>query len=90
MVFNQPPGVRFAGDVVSGLAVMGVFAHMLPVFVSILAAVWYLVNLYESRPVQTYIRLRRHRSRRRKLGRSIHGARVHYRRPRRKQEPAEV
>lgn len=59
-----------AGDIVSAGAIIGAFAHMLPSVAALGAVVWYAVQIWDSRPVQTWLRLHRHKQRRKRTGRS--------------------
>src|ERR1039458_3714953 len=51
--------VAWLGHIMSPLTVVGVMLGWFPVFAVVLAVLWYLVQLYESRFVQTRLGVRR-------------------------------
>jgi hypothetical protein len=74
--------MQIAGNLVSAGAILGTFLGYLPAIAALGAIVWYCIQVYESRTVQRWLRLRRHRLRRKRLGRPIEGAAVHHHRAR--------
>lgn len=71
MVSNVPvPGVIVA-DILSIGAVVGTLTGYLPPIATILAIVWYALQVYEGKTVQKWIKARRRSIRRRRLIRVI-------------------
>ena len=54
------------GDVISLGAIAGTVTHLLPPVAAFLAIIWYLVEIFESRTLQSFLRGRRLRHHRRK------------------------
>ena len=48
-------------DAISAGAIIGAFAHILPPLAAFIAIAWYLLEIYESKTVQGYLRSRRRR-----------------------------
>jgi hypothetical protein len=65
-------------DAISAGAIVGVFVHALPPLAAVIGIAWYLLEIYESKTVQGYLRNRRRRwyRRQRALHRAIHKAKT--------------
>lgn len=61
-------------DVVSALAILGTLSGMLPPLAALGALTWYVIQVYESDTVQSWIKGHRHVMRRRRIkGKERHG-----------------
>ena len=86
---------RVIADTVSAVAILGAFMGLLPSLAALGALVWYAINIYESAPVQRWLRLHRHKRRRKRTGRSldvpvrVHRTRIPQRRPHRRKSRVE-
>lgn len=59
--------VNYSVDVLSVGAILGTLAGYLPAIAAFGAIVWYAIQIYESKTVQAWLRIRRHRARRKRL-----------------------
>lgn len=68
---SQHSALNAVGNVASFGAIIGSITHLLPSFAAIVAVVWYLLEIYESKAVQDWLKHRRARHRHRRYKRHL-------------------
>lgn len=58
---NQFDVSHWAGHILSLFAIVGSFAGLFPAIAALAAVIWYVINIYESRTVQTWVQRRHER-----------------------------
>lgn len=58
----------YAVDAGAGATILASFAGLLPPLAALAGIIWYGLQIYESKTVQTYVRLARRKLRHRRLG----------------------
>ncbi len=59
--------LTYTADAISASAILGTLAGLLPPLAAIAGLLWYIIQIYESKTVQRYVRARRLKQRRERI-----------------------